>query len=155
LQIKPCKCMNIYILNGPNLNLTGRRELEIYGVRTFEELLVTLRRLYPKVEFGYFQSNIEGELIDKLHECGFSAHGIILNAGAYTHTSVAIGDAVKAIESPVIEVHLSNVFGREEFRHHSFISPYAKGYLCGFGLYGYIMATESLISRFQIPEINA
>ncbi|MBE0662933.1 MAG: type II 3-dehydroquinate dehydratase [Bacteroidales bacterium] len=144
--------MTILILNGPNLNLTGRREPEVYGVRTFDDLLVSLKQLYAKVKFVYFQSNIEGELIDKLHEYGFSARGIILNAGAYTHTSVAIGDAVKAIESPVIEVHLSNVFTREEFRHHSFISPNAKGYLCGFGLYGYLLAAESLINDFRLPE---
>lgn len=146
--------MTILILNGPNLNLTGRREPEIYGIRTFEDLTLTLRRLFPKVEFIYFQSNIEGEIIDKLHEFGFSAQGIILNAGAYTHTSVAIGDAIKAIETPVIEVHLSNVFARESFRHHSFISPNAKGYLCGFGLYGYIVAAESLIHSFQLPDFT-
>jgi 3-dehydroquinate dehydratase II len=144
--------MTILILNGPNLNLTGRREPEIYGVGTFDELIQTLNRLYPKVEFEYFQSNIEGELIDKMHEYGFSAQGIILNAGAYTHTSVAIGDAVKAIEAPVIEVHMSNVFAREEFRHHSFISPHAKGYLCGFGLNGYLLAAESLINGLKLPE---
>jgi 3-dehydroquinate dehydratase II len=146
--------MTILILNGPNLNLTGRREPEVYGIRTFEELMNALKRLFPKVEFVYFQSNIEGELIDKLHEYGFSAKGIILNAGAYTHTSVAIGDAVRAVEAPVVEIHLSNVFAREEFRRHSFISPNAKGYLCGFGLYGYILAAESLIHRFQLPKIT-
>ena len=143
--------MTILILNGPNMNLTGRREPEIYGAGTFEDLIQTLKRHYPTVEFVYFQSNIEGELIDKLHKYGFSALGIILNAGAYTHTSVAIGDAVKAIEAPVIEVHLSNVFAREEFRHHSFISPHAKGYLCGFGLYGYLLAAECLINDFKLP----
>lgn len=143
--------MTILILNGPNLNLTGLREPEVYGVRTFDDLLVSLNRLYPMIEFVYFQSNIEGELIDKLHEFGFSALGIILNAGAYTHTSIAIGDAVKAIESPVIEVHLSNVFAREEFRHHSFISPNAKGYLCGFGLYGYLLAAESMVNGSKLP----
>jgi 3-dehydroquinate dehydratase II len=144
--------MTILILNGPNLNLTGRREPEIYGAGTFEDLIQTLKRHYPTVEFVYFQSNIEGELIDKLHEYGFSVRGIILNAGAYTHTSVAIGDAVKAIEASVIEVHMSNVFAREEFRHHSFISPHAKGYLCGFGLYGYLLAAESLINDFKLPD---
>jgi 3-dehydroquinate dehydratase II len=146
--------MKILILNGPNLNLTGRRETEFYGVRTFDELLAHLQQLYPDVNFVYFQSNIEGELINKLHEYGFSARGIILNAGAYTHTSVAIGDAVKAIETPVIEVHMSNVFAREEFRHRSYISPHAKAYLCGFGLYGYLMAATSLINHFQLPEIT-
>lgn len=144
--------MTILILNGPNLNLTGLREPEVYGVRTFDDLLVSLNRLYPMIEFVYFQSNIEGELIDKLHEFGFSALGIILNAGAYTHTSIAIGDAVKAIRSPVIEVHLSNVYAREEFRHHSFITPNAKGYLCGFGLYGYLLAAESLVEGFNLPD---
>jgi len=147
--------MKILILNGPNLNLTGRREPEFYGVRTFEDLMASLRRLYPEAEFVYYQSNIEGELIDKLHEYGFTAQGIILNAGAYTHTSVAIGDAVKAIEAPVIEVYLSNVFAREEFRRHSFISPNARAYICGFGLYGYILAVQSLISEFRLPETNA
>lgn len=144
--------MTILILNGPNLNLTGLREPEVYGVRTFDDLLISLKQLYPMIEFVCFQSNIEGELIDKLHEFGFSALGIILNAGAYTHTSIAIGDAVKAIKSPVIEVHLSNVHAREEFRHHSFISPNAKGYLCGFGLYGYLLAAESLVKGFNLPD---
>jgi len=142
--------MTILILNGPNLNLTGRREPEIYGVKTFDDLLTELKKRYPNVSFEYFQSNIEGELIDKLHEFGFTADGIILNAGAYTHTSVAIGDAVKALSVPVIEVHLSNIFAREEFRHHSFIAPYSKGMICGLGLYGYLLAAEALISKFEI-----
>lgn len=142
--------MTILILNGPNLNLTGRREPEIYGVKTFDDLLTALKKRYPNVSFEYFQSNIEGELIDKLHEFGFTADGIILNAGAYTHTSVAIGDAVKALSAPVIEVHLSNIFAREEFRHHSYVAPHSKGLICGLGLYGYLLAADALISRFEI-----
>lgn len=143
--------MTILILNGPNLNLTGKREPEIYGIQTFDDLLKSLRQHYPEVEFVYFQSNIEGELIDKLHEYGFSAQGIILNAGAYTHTSLAIADAVKAIATSVIEVHLSNVFAREDFRHKSFISPHAKAYICGLGLFGYLLAAESMIKLFRLP----
>jgi len=142
--------MTILILNGPNLNLTGQREPEIYGVHTFDQLFKALKKKYPEVVFEYFQSNIEGVLIDKLHEFGFTANGIILNAGAYTHTSVAIGDAVKAIAAPVVEVHLSNIFARDEYRHHSFIAPYAKGLVCGFGLYSYLLAADVLINRFEI-----
>ena len=110
----------IIIINGPNLNLLGKREPEIYGSETFEDFLETLKSQYPQFKIEYFQSNIEGELIDKLHEVGFSYDGVILNAAAYTHTSVGIGDAVKGISSPVIEVHISNTYNREEFRHHSF-----------------------------------
>lgn len=143
--------MTILILNGPNLNLTGRREPDIYGKQTFEELIEQLKQLYPETELVYFQSNIEGELINKLHEYGFSAQGIVLNAGAYTHTSVAIGDAVKAIGSPVIEVHMSNVFARENYRHHSYISPHARGYICGLGLYGYMLAVKGLAEEFLLP----
>ncbi len=146
--------MKILILNGPNLNLTGIRETSIYGVSTFGELLRSLQSAYPDVEFIYYQSNIEGELIDKLHEFGFSVAGIIFNAGAYSHTSVALGDAVRAIKAPVIEVHLSNVFARESYRHVSHISPWVKGYICGFGLYGYMLAAESLIRNFQLPQTN-
>ncbi len=147
--------MTILILNGPNLNLTGVRETEIYGIKTFEQLLRFLQVAYQEVNFVYYQSNIEGQLIDKLHEFGFSASGIILNAGAYSHTSVAIGDAVKAIKTPVVEVHLSNVFAREIFRHTSCISPWVRGYICGFGMYGYVLATESIIHRFELPAINS
>lgn len=146
--------MTILIMNGPNLNLTGVREPEIYGIQTFEQLIGLLQATYPEVNFIYYQSNIEGQLIDKLHEFGFSASGIILNAGAYSHTSVAIGDAVKAIKSPVVEVHLSNVFAREPFRHCSCISPWVRGYICGFGMYGYVLATESIIHRFELPAAN-
>lgn len=137
--------MNILILNGPNLNLLGKREPAIYGSATFEEYFKTLQEKFPQIEFSYFQSNIEGELIDKLHEVGFSYDGIILNAGAYTHTSVGIGDAVKGIETPVIEVHISNIHAREEFRHNSFIAPNAAGIIVGFGLKGYELAVQSFV----------
>ncbi len=131
------------IINGPNLNLLGKREPEIYGSQTFEDYLELLKTKYEDIKIDYFQSNIEGELIDKLQEVGFSYNGIILNAAAYTHTSVGIGDAVKAIETPVVEVHISNTFSREEFRHQSYISPNAKGVILGFGLRSYDLAIES------------
>ena len=133
----------IIIINGPNLNLLGKREPEIYGSETFEDFFETLKSQYPQFKIEYFKSNIEGELIDKLHEVGFSYDGVILNAAAYTHTSVGIGDAVKGISSPVIEVHISNTYNREEFRHHSFISPNAKGVILGFGLGSYSLALQS------------
>jgi len=133
----------LIIINGPNLNLLGKREPNIYGSLSFTEFLVEIKDKYTTVEIDYFQSNIEGELIDKLHEVGFSYDGIILNAAAYTHTSVGIGDAVKAIETPVVEVHISNTFNREEFRHQSFISPNAKGVILGFGLQSYELAIQS------------
>ena len=133
----------IIIINGPNLNLLGKREPEIYGSETFEDFFETLKSQYPQFKIEYFQSNIEGELIDKLHEVGFSYDGVILNAAAYTHTSVGIGDSVKGISSPVIEVHISNTYNREEFRHHSFISPNAKGVILGFGLGSYSLALQS------------
>ena len=133
----------IIIINGPNLNLLGKREPEIYGSETFEDFFELLKSLYPQFKIEYFQSNIEVELIDKLHEVGFSYDGVILNAAAYTHTSVGIGDAVKGISSPVIEVHISNTYNREEFRHHSFISPNAKGVILGFGLGSYSLALQS------------
>ncbi|MDG4717081.1 type II 3-dehydroquinate dehydratase [Winogradskyella marincola] len=135
----------LVIINGPNLNLLGKREPEIYGSQTFEDYLEALKSKYNNVDLEYFQSNIEGELIDKLQEVGFSYDGIILNAAAYTHTSVGIGDAVKAIEVPVVEVHISNTFSREEFRHQSYISPNAKGVILGFGLKSYDLAIESFI----------
>jgi 3-dehydroquinate dehydratase-2 len=137
--------MNIIIINGPNLNLLGKREQHIYGDLSFEEFFTTLEEKYPTVKLSHFQSNIEGELIDKIQEVGFSFDGIILNAAAYTHTSVGIGDAVKAITSPVIEVHISNTFAREEFRHQSFISPVAKGVIMGFGLQSYELALQSFL----------
>ncbi|MBJ6369192.1 type II 3-dehydroquinate dehydratase [Snuella sedimenti] len=135
----------LIIINGPNLNLLGKREPTIYGNLTFENFLETLKQRFPDVEIDFFQSNIEGELIDKLHEVGFSYDGIVLNAGAYTHTSVGIGDAVKAIETKVVEVHISNTFGREAFRHQSYISPNASGVILGFGLQSYELAIQSFL----------
>jgi 3-dehydroquinate dehydratase II len=136
----------IIIINGPNLNLLGKREPGIYGTQDFESFLSALRQSHPTVDIAYFQSNIEGEIIDKLQETGFSYDGIILNAAAYTHTSVGIGDAVKAIETPVVEVHISNTFSREEFRHHSFISAHARGIIIGFGLKSYELALLSFLN---------
>lgn len=135
----------IIIINGPNLNLLGKREPEIYGSESFEVYFKSLKENFPDLELDYYQSNIEGELIDKLHEVGFSYDGIVLNAAAYTHTSVGIGDAVKGISTPVIEVHISNTYNREEFRHQSFISPNAKGVILGFGLKSYSLALQSFI----------
>lgn len=135
----------LIIINGPNLNLLGKREPAIYGSLTFTEFLETIKNKYPKVKIDYFQSNIEGELIDKLQEVGFTYDGIVLNAAAYTHTSIGIGDAVKAIETPVVEVHISNTFSREEFRHISYISPNAKGVILGFGLQSYELAIQSFL----------
>ncbi|CAI8356204.1 MAG: 3-dehydroquinate dehydratase [Polaribacter sp. SA4-10] len=137
--------MKLLILNGPNLNLLGKREPAIYGSENFEFYLKVLQAKYSDIELHYFQSNIEGELIDKLHEVGFSYTGIVLNAAAYTHTSVGIGDAVKGIETPVVEVHISNVHAREEFRHKSFIAPNAKGVISGFGLKSYDLAIDSFL----------
>jgi 3-dehydroquinate dehydratase-2 len=137
--------MNISIINGPNLNLLGVREPNIYGYSNFEDYLKILINKFPEINFDYFQSNIEGEIIDKLHEVGFKSDGIILNAAAYTHTSVGIGDAVKAIKTKVIEVHISNTFSREEFRHNSFITPNAKGLITGFGLDSYYLAVNSFV----------
>ena len=135
----------IIIINGPNLNLLGKREPEIYGSESFEVYFKSLKEEYPSLDLDYYQSNIEGELIDKLHEVGFSYDGIILNAAAYTHTSVGIGDAVKGISSPVIEVHISNTYSREEFRHQSFISPNANGVILGFGLKSYALALQTFL----------
>lgn len=137
--------MKLIIINGPNLNLLGKREPEVYGSTTFEEYFKTLQSKFPDVILEYYQSNIEGELIDKLHEVGFSYDGIILNAAAYTHTSVGIGDAVKGIETPVIEVHISNTHQREDFRHVSYISPVVKGVILGFGLKSYDLAIQSFL----------
>ncbi|MFM2213227.1 MAG: 3-dehydroquinate dehydratase [Bacteroidota bacterium] len=137
--------MKIIIINGPNLNLLGKREPEIYGSLSFDTFITGLRRKYSAIEISYFQSNIEGELISKIQEVGFSYDGIILNAAAYTHTSVGIGDAVKAITAPVIEVHISNTFARETFRHQSFISANAKGIIIGFGLKSYELALQSFL----------
>jgi len=137
--------MKIIIINGPNLNLLGKREPELYGSQTFEDIFEDLKEKFKNIELSYFQSNIEGELIDKLHEVGFNYDGIILNAAAYTHTSVGIGDAIKGIQTPVVEVHISNVHAREEFRQHSYISPNANGVLFGFGLKGYELALDSFL----------
>ena len=137
--------MNIYIINGPNLNLLGKREPQIYGSLTFEDYLQQLRQQYSSHSLHYFQSNHEGALIDKLHEAGFSADGIILNAGGYTHTSVALADAVSAIKSPVIEVHISRVHAREAFRHHSYLSPVCVGTITGLGIDGYALALQYLL----------
>lgn len=160
--------MKILIINGPNLNLLGRREPGIYGAQTFEDYLEKLRKDYPDVEIQYFQSNHEGDIVDRLHVAGYGAasnlcalsalgqqtalddlkvDGVILNAGAYTHTSVAIHDAIKGIKVPVIEVHISNVHQREEFRHHSFISPAASGIIVGFGIDGYELALRGLLKK--------
>ena len=139
--------MKITIINGPNLNLLGKREPEVYGSQGFEGYLEALKSRYPSIDITYVQSNIEGEIIGALHADGFSADGIILNAGAYTHTSVGIGDAIKAIETPVVEVHISNTFSREDFRHTSFITPNAKGLILGFGLDVYRLAIESFTSK--------
>ncbi len=135
----------IIIINGPNLNLLGKREPEIYGTESFEKFIKSLKVDFSFFSIEYFQSNIEGELIDKLHEIGFTYDGIILNAAAYTHTSVGIGDAVKAISTPVIEVHISNTYSREEFRHNSFISANAKGVILGFGYQSYKLALQSFL----------
>jgi 3-dehydroquinate dehydratase-2 len=136
--------MKIMIINGPNLNLLGVREPGIYGSSSFDQYLSQLQARYPDVEISYFQSNVEGELINKMQEVGFSYDGIVLNAGAYTHTSVALHDCIRSLKCPVIEVHISNVHQREEFRHHSFISSACKGVICGFGLDSYRLGVEAL-----------
>ena len=142
--------MNIAIINGPNLNLLGKREKEIYGEIGFEAYLELLQSKYPQVEFTYFQTNIEGELIDFIQKTGFDHDGIILNAAAYTHTSVGIADAVRSIKAPVIEVHISNIWKREAYRHHSFIAEAAKGVIAGFGLMSYDLAVESFLKESSI-----
>ncbi|HIZ91825.1 MAG TPA: type II 3-dehydroquinate dehydratase [Candidatus Bacteroides merdavium] len=139
--------MWIQIINGPNINLLGKREPSIYGSVSFEDYLAELRAKYPEVQIDYYQSNIEGELIDKIQQVGFDADGIILNAGAYTHTSIALQDAIRAVKSPVIEVHISNVHTREAFRHVSMISCACVGVICGFGLNSYRLALEALLDR--------
>ena len=135
----------IMIINGPNLNLLGTREPEVYGSETFASYTDALKSKFPDITIDYYQSNIEGELIDKLHNVGFGYDGIVLNAAAYTHTSVGIADAVKAITTPVIEVHISNTYSREDFRHRSYIAPHAKGIIIGFGLKSYELAIQSLL----------
>ena len=136
----------IQIINGPNLNLLGRREPGVYGSRSFDDYLGELRAKYTDVQLDYFQSNHEGDLIDCIHACGFEADGIVLNAGAYTHTSIALHDALRAVTAPAVEVHISNVHAREEFRHHSLISAACRGVICGFGLDSYRLAVEALIN---------
>ena len=135
----------ILIINGPNLNLLGKREPSLYGKQDFESFFNELKTEFCEMELSYFQSNVEGEIINKLHEVGFSIDGIVLNAGAYAHTSVAIADAVRGITTPVVEVHISNVFAREEYRHHSYLSEVCKGVIVGFGLDSYRLAIESIV----------
>ena len=141
--------MKIQIINGPNINLLGKREPSIYGGRSFEDYLEELKARYLQVEFDYYQSNVEGFLIDKIHEVGFDVDGIVLNAGAYTHTSIALQDAIRAVTSPTIEVHISNVHQREEFRHKSMISCACVGVICGFGLDSYRLGVEALLEKRQ------
>ena len=137
--------MKVIIINGPNLNLLGKREPDVYGNESFEDYLTSLKNKYSDTEIEYYQSNIEGEIINKIQETGFNYQGIILNAGAYTHTSIGIADAIKAVTTPVIEVHISNTFSRETFRHQSYISPVASGVIIGFGLKGYELALQSFL----------
>jgi 3-dehydroquinate dehydratase-2 len=144
--------MKLQIINGPNLNLLGKREPEKYGDKSFEDYLIVLRNNYPKLKIDYFQSNVEGELINKIQETGFEYDGIILNAGGYTHTSVSIADAVAAVDTPVIEVHITNISAREAFRHDSIVGRYCKGSIVGLGLYGYKLAIEALIELAKSPQ---
>lgn len=137
--------MKILIINGPNLNLLGVREPGIYGSSSFEQYLPQLKQQYPAIDIEYFQSNVEGELINKMQEVGFSYDGIVLNAGAYTHTSIALADCIRALAVPVVEVHISNVYAREEFRHRSMIAAACRGTVCGFGLESYRLAVEALV----------
>ncbi len=135
----------IVIINGPNLNLTGRREPEVYGNTTIEQYLDQLRNAFPWVEIGYYQSNVEGELINKIQEAGFACDGIIVNLGGYSHTSVALHDALLSVPAPAIEVHISNIFAREEYRHHSLVTSACRGMICGLGLKGYELAVRALL----------
>lgn len=144
--------MKIQIINGPNLNLLGVREPSVYGKKNFDDYFATLRNRYPQAQLEYFQSNSEGELIDKIHQVGFTFDGIVLNAGAYTHTSVALLDAIKAVSTPVVEVHISNIHQREEFRHQSLISAGCKGVICGFGLNSYRLAIEALLDECSAAD---
>jgi len=144
---------HIEIINGPNLNLTGRREPAIYGHITMDEMVEDLKQQFPDVEISYYQNNIEGELINRLHTVGFTSDGIVLNAGGYSHTSVALHDAIAAISTPVIEVHISNIFSREEYRRHSMLSDVCRGIICGLGLAGYRFAVESFMMN-QSPGSN-
>ena len=140
--------MNIQIINGPNLNLLGVREKSIYGSADFESYLAELQQHFTDITFSYYQSNVEGEIINKLHEVGFTYDGIVLNAGAYTHTSIAIADAIAAINTPTIEVHISNVYKREEFRHTSMLASNCKGVIAGFGMHSYRLAVESFLLKY-------
>lgn len=135
----------IEIINGPNLNLTGRREPEVYGTTTMEQYLEQLRRAFPDVEIGYYQSNVEGELINHIQQVGFSADGLVVNLGGYSHTSVALRDALLAVPAPKVEVHLSNIFAREDYRHHSYVTSACRGMICGLGLQGYELAIKALL----------
>jgi len=139
--------MKIIIINGPNLNLLGKREPDVYGNTSFEDYFVTLQKQFPTIELDYYQSNVEGELINKLHEVGFTADGIIMNAGAYTHTSIGIADAIAGISSPVVEVHISNVYAREEYRHQSLMAKNCLGVIAGFGLNSYTLAIQHFINQ--------
>lgn len=141
--------MKFIIINGPNLNLLGVRQPEVYGNRTFEDYLAELKSAFPQVEIDYYQSNVEGEIINKMHEVGFTYDGIVLNAGGYSHTSVAIHDAISSIRTPVVEVHISNIYAREEYRRHSLLSDACKGVICGLGLTGYRLALEGLLSGIE------
>jgi 3-dehydroquinate dehydratase-2 len=139
--------MQIQIINGPNLNLLGKRETSVYGHQSFEEFFEELKKRFPQIELHYYQSNVEGELVNKIHEVGFSFDGIIINAGAYTHTSVAIHDALGGIKTPAVEVHISNVYAREEFRHKSLITSKCVGMMTGFGMEGYALALQYFMTR--------
>ena len=141
--------MKLSIINGPNLNLLGKREPNIYGNESFDVYLDFLRKKYSKINFDYFQSNIEGEIIDQIQKVGFTYDGILLNAAAFTHTSIGIADAIKSISTPVIEIHISNTFSREDFRHKSYISPVSKGLIVGFGFESYRLAVESFITNYK------
>lgn len=139
--------MKIAIINGPNLNLLGKREPEVYGSLTFEQYLEDLKATFPQVEFAYFQSNVEGEIVNHLHSVGFSYDGILLNAGAYTHTSIAIRDAIAGIKTPVVEIHISNIYAREEFRHISLTAAKAVGVICGLGMKGYALGVQFFLQK--------
>ncbi|MBK7430361.1 MAG: type II 3-dehydroquinate dehydratase [Bacteroidia bacterium] len=141
--------MTIHIINGPNLNLLGKREPDVYGNQTFEDYFEKLKKEFNEVNLTYYQSNVEGELINNLQQNGFSTDGIILNAGGYTHTSIAIADAIAAIKTPVVEVHISNIFAREEYRHHSMIAGKCIGSISGFGLYSYSLAIAAIVNRLK------
>ena len=149
MNFEDIRKMKIQIINGPNINLLGKREPGIYGARSFEDYLQELKKRYPQVVFEYYQSNVEGEMINKIHEVGFHYDGIVLNAGAYTHTSIALQDAIRAVTSPVVEVHISNVHQREEFRHQSMIACACAGVICGFGLDSYRLGVEALLAKRQ------